>query len=65
MLRVEITAPKKADAMRAGRQFAQLHETAGKVVRFYDGDTLGEHEARRADVVIIVKQETSNGNAAE
>lgn len=61
MVKVIISAPNKADAMRLGRQVQTLYQTGGKVVRFYDGDQLGEHEVTRCDVAIIIKQEVPHG----
>lgn len=60
MLRIVITAPTKAEAMRAARLVQMLYATGGKIVRLYDGDPV-EETITRADVVVIAKQEIENG----
>jgi hypothetical protein len=59
VIHIEITAPKKPDAVREGRRLQTMYQTSGRVVRLYEQDKLGEHEVQRADVVIIVKEETN------
>lgn len=60
MLRIVITAPTRAEAMRAARQVETLYMTGGKIVRLHDGEP-AEHTVTRADVIIVAKQETENG----